>query len=244
VADEIQVAVAAGVCTVTLNRPHRLNAFTPGSYRALAEALRSAAEHPDVRVVLLRGAGRAFSSGVDLDVLDAAEPADVRESFVELLDALLGLPQPLVAAVQGPAVGFGMTILLHADLVLFADDARLRAPFIALGTAPEAGSSVLLPAAVGPARAAELVLTGRWVGAEEAVALGLGIRVCPVAELAGHADELAAAVAAHPREPLVAAKGLLREGHAELVGRALERERAAADALRPEGGLRRDATRA
>lgn len=229
----VVVDTAAGVRTLTLNRPHRLNAFTAESYRELADALTGAEEDPDVAVVLLRGAGRAFSSGVDLAELDGAEAPDaLGTAFDGLIDTLLTMSTPIVAAVRGAAVGFGATILLHCDVVIVADDARLRYPFATLGTAPEAGSSVLLPAVVGPQAAAELLYTARWVGAEEAVSLGLARRRCPADRLDHEARALAVEIAARPGPAVTAAKRLLRAGGTDAVRAAVVAERAAAGALR------------
>ncbi len=134
------------VRTLTLNRPTRLNAFTSASYRRLADLLREAGQDPGVLVVVLRGAGRAFSSGVDFEELsDEHGGLVLRDTFDVLIATLLDVDKPLLAAVHGPAVGFGATILLHCDLVVLADDARLRFPFTSLRTAPEAGSSALTP---------------------------------------------------------------------------------------------------
>ena len=175
-----------GVRTLVFNRPARLNAFTAASYRMLAAALNEAADDDSVRVVELVGAGRAFSSGVDLDALAAADTDEYADAFAVLLPALTEFPKPLLAGVHGAAVGFGSTILLHADVVVVADDARLRLPFAQLGTVPEAASSVLLPAQVGLQRATELILTGRWMDAAEAVRLGLARpALCPRGSPAG-----------------------------------------------------------
>ena len=148
------------VRTLTLNRPARLNAFTAASYQSLATLLVEADGDEKVHAVVLRGAGRAFSSGVDLDALRAHPdaPTELGQRFDELLDVLMTLRIPLLAAVTGPAVGFGATILLHCDLVLVADDARLRFPFTSLHTAPEAGSSMLLAAFGRPAAGGRLPL--------------------------------------------------------------------------------------
>lgn len=222
------------VRTLTLNRPARLNAFTADSYRALAARLREADQDPEVRVVVLQGSGRAFSSGVDLDALSAAPgaPAELGVAFDDVLGALVGFGKPLVAAVHGPAVGFGATALLHCDLVLVTDDARLRFPFTVLGTAPEAASSVLLPALVGPQRAAELLYTSRWMDAAEAVALGLALRSCPRDQLAAEVRDLAATVAERAPAAVASAKRLLRAGRAHEVRAAMGRERREAGLLR------------
>ncbi|MCW2702583.1 MAG: enoyl-CoA hydratase [Blastococcus sp.] len=235
--DGVRVADDDGVRTVTLDRPARLNAFTASSYRALASALDAAGADDTVRVVELVGAGRAFSSGVDLDALaDAADQDEFRDAFAVLLRALTEFPKPLVAGVRGAAVGFGTTLLLHADVVLVADDARLRMPFAALGTAPEAASSVLLPAVVGPQRAAELLFTSRWIDASEAVRSGLAARRCATGDLPAELRSLTREIAAQPPAAVAAAKRLLRSGRAELVRAALQREDDAARALRSELG--------
>lgn len=233
--DQLVLAVDDGhVRTLTLNRPTRLNAFTSGSYQRLAGLLNDAAADPGVLVVVLRGQGRAFCSGVDLEELSNDRDAGGRrlgETFDALIDALVAFTKPLVAAVHGPAVGFGATILLHCDVVLVADDARLRYPFMSLSTAPEAGSSVLLPALIGPQRAAELLFTSRWIDATEAVHYGLALSRCPRERLDAETAALAERIAQQPTDAVVSAKRLLRAGHADLVRAASDRERAEAGAL-------------
>jgi enoyl-CoA hydratase/carnithine racemase len=215
------------VRTLTLNRPARLNAFTAASYRALATALESADTDRDLRVAVLFGAGRAFSSGVDLDAIagDGAVSSELGETFDGLLESLMTFSKPLVAAVHGVAVGFGATMLLHCDVVLVAEDARLRMPFTSLGTAPEAGSSFLLPQQVGPQHAAEMLLTSRWVDGCEAVSIGLALRCYPSAVLQDSALSLARQMASQPPEAVAAAKRLIRSGRRQAVREALLRER-------------------
>jgi enoyl-CoA hydratase/carnithine racemase len=232
--DRLVLADDAGaVRTLTFNRPTRLNAFTSASYRRLANLLREAASDAAVRVVLLRGEGRAFSSGVDLEELSGEQEGGLalRDTFDDLIEVLVDLPKPLIAAVHGPAVGFGATILLHCDLVLVADDARLRFPFTSLRTAPEAGSSALLPAAVGPQRAAELLFTSRWMGADEAVEIGLALARCPRDQLDAEARALAERVVQQPAAAVESIKRLLRAGRADAVRVASARERAEAQQL-------------
>jgi enoyl-CoA hydratase/carnithine racemase len=227
------------VRTLTLNRPSRLNAFTADSYRVLAEQLGRAERDEGVHVIVLRGAGRAFCSGVDLDVVSVGpqEATALRQAFERLVDALTSLTTPLIAAVHGPAVGIGATILLHCDVVLVADNARLRFPFTSLRTTPEAGSSLLLPAVVGPQRAAELLYTTRWVDAAEAVAIGLAWRCCATDRLEDETKDLAVTIAAQPRAAVAAAKRLLRAGRADAVedavGRELHEARHLAEVLGP-----------
>jgi enoyl-CoA hydratase/carnithine racemase len=219
------------VRVLSLNRPTRLNSFTAASYRRLTELLDAADEDPGVLVVILRGQGRAFCSGVDLEELSGEGGRHLGATFDALIDALVAFGKPLVAAVHGPAVGFGATILLHCDAVLLADDARLRFPFTSLGTAPEAGSSVLLPAAVGPQRAAELLFTSRWIEASDAVHYGLALSSCPRERLDAEASALAARIAQQPAASVAAAKRLLRSSREELVRAASARERAEAGRL-------------
>ncbi|HWD54307.1 MAG TPA: enoyl-CoA hydratase-related protein [Acidimicrobiales bacterium] len=233
--DQLVLAVDDGhVRTLTLNRPTRLNAFTSASYLRLAGLLDEAASDPGVLVVVLRGHGRAFCSGVDLEELGDDRGGGGRrlgETFDALIDSLVAFPKPLVAAVHGPAVGFGATILLHCDVVFVADDARLRFPFTSLRTAPEAGSSALLPALVGSQRAAELLFTSRWIAASEAVRYGLALSSCPRERLDADSAAMAERIAQQPAEALVAAKRLLRAGRSDLVRAASSRERAEAGGL-------------
>src|SRR5437773_128956 len=132
---EVLTATDRGVRLITFNRPERLNAFTASTYDAFADALRAGAHDPDVAVMVVTGAGRAFSSGAHHDLIrgeTTEDLADPENSFDRVLEALTGFPKPLLAAVNAPAVGFGMTMLLHFDLVLAAADARFQAPFTQL----------------------------------------------------------------------------------------------------------------
>lgn len=241
--DQLVLATDDGrVRTLVLNRPTRLNAFTSASYWRLAQLLHDAAEDPEVLVVVLRGQGRAFCSGVDLEELREesrqSEPGDQKlgEAFDALVKELLGFAKPLLAAVHGPAVGFGASILLHCDVVLVADDARLRFPFTSLRTAPEAGSSALLPAIVGAQRAAELFFTSSWIDAGEAVSYGLALAKCPREQLEAEAGTLAERIAQQPAAAVASAKRLLRAERMHVVSAASRRERAEAAWLSSELG--------
>ncbi|CUU59316.1 Enoyl-CoA hydratase/carnithine racemase [Parafrankia irregularis] len=225
------------VRTLTLNRPHRLNAFTAESYRGLDSALRAADRASDVKVVVLTGAGRAFSSGADLRErleTDATGLRQVGAAFESLVLTLADFTKPLIAGVHGAAVGFGMTLLLHCDLVLVADSARLRLPFVELGTAPEAMSSVLLPRRIGPMRAAELLFTARWLTGGQAVEYGLALRDHPEPDLAAATATLAREIARQPAPALAVAKRLLREGHSPTAGTAMPTTDPGRAALRNE----------
>ncbi|TWG95161.1 enoyl-CoA hydratase/carnithine racemase [Nocardioides sp. J9] len=219
------------VRTLVLNRPDALNAFNEALYDATADALLEAAEDPSVAVVLLTGAGRAFSAGTDLLEMHqmATDPAFERgkHGFIGLVDALVDFPKPLVVAVNGIGLGIGATILGYADLAFMADDARLKCPFTSLGVAPEAASSYLFPALVGRQDAAWMLLSAEWVSAEEAREMGLVRRVCPPEELMAVAREHATLLARRPISSLVAVKRTMTEPHREAVRAARDRENAA-----------------
>jgi len=225
------------VRVLVLDRPQKLNAFTAAGYVALRTRLEAAAADPAVAVCVLTGRGRAFSAGVDLS--EMARPggsAELGEHFDPLLACLAGFPKPLVAAVNGIAVGFGATLLLHCDIVVVDDGAEIRMPFVALGTCAEAASSWLLPRLVGPQQASWTVLSGAPLSAADAVACGLALRRAPAGGALEDAVVLAAALGAHPVAALVANKQLLRAGMAEQVATVWAREKAAMVALAEQLG--------
>lgn len=211
----------AGILTLTFNRLDKKNAITTAMYNALADAMFAAAEDDAVRVVVLQGHEQCFTAGNDLaDFLqnppdtakEGAEPAPV----VRFLEALRTFPKPLLAAVAGPAVGIGTTLLLHCDLVYAADNAAFSLPFVNLGLCPEAGASLLLPALVGYPRAAEKLMLGEAFYAEEAVEMGLVNRLLPPSEVNAYAQAQAAKLAAKPMASLRATKTLMKKGQVGL----------------------------
>ena len=166
------------VRTLTLNRPEALNAFDEALYDATADALAAAADDPDVAVVVITGAGRAFSAGQDLTDMQAriTDPGGFvpgRHGFPGLIDALSAFPKPLICAVNGLGLGIGTTILGFADLAFMSTAAKLKCPFTSLGVAPEAASSYLLPRLMGRQNAAWLLMSSEWVQADEALRMGL-----------------------------------------------------------------------
>jgi enoyl-CoA hydratase/carnithine racemase len=210
----VQVDTSAGVQTIAINRPHVMNALDERTYHALAESFRHAEHDDSVRCLVLTSTGEHFCAGWDLSPDDDSESeADTAEAsgYDAFLEALEACSKPLVAGVRGVAVGIGFTLLGHVDLVVFADSARMRAPFAALGLCPEAGSSVTLPRLLGDQLTADLMFTGRWLGAREAVQAGLGIRVVPDDELAETVGDLARTIAGQPAESLTVTKALLTE---------------------------------
>lgn len=219
------------VRTLTLDRPEALNAFDEALYDATTEALRAAADDPGVAVVLLTGAGRAFSAGTDLlEMHELATDPDLprgAHGFVGLVDALVDFPKPLVCAVNGLGLGIGTTILGFADLAFMASTARLKCPFTSLGVAPEAASSYLLPRLVGRQDAAWVLLSAEWVSAEEALAMGLVWRVCEPDDLLAEATRHAMLLARRPISSLVAVKRAMTAPLRAGIDAARERENAA-----------------
>jgi enoyl-CoA hydratase/carnithine racemase len=188
-------------------------------YLGLAEALRQASEDADVRVVLLTGAPGVFCSGNDIANFVARPPHDMDADVFKFLRGIIAFEKPIVAGVAGMAVGIGTTMLLHCDYVVASEDAQFSTPFVNLGLCPEAGSSLMLPLALGHKRAAEMLLFGDRVSAAAMHDWGLVNVVVPNDKLAGIVAARAAALAAKPPSALLATKKLLRR---TLVPQALE----------------------
>lgn len=216
------------VRTLTLDRPEALNSFNEALYDALAEALIGAAADPTVAVVLLTGNGRAFSAGTDLRemALINSDPDFQRgeHGFRGLLDALVEFPKPLICAVNGIGLGIGATVLGFADLTFMSSAARLKCPFTDLGVAPEAASSVLLPALIGRQNAAWVLMSSEWIDAAQAEEMGLVWRVCAPEDLIPEARRHAEALAAKPISSLVAVKRTMLEPRRAEIDAARERE--------------------
>lgn len=216
------------VLTATLNRPRRLNAYDAAMRDALFEALELAASDPTIAVFVVRGNGRAFSSGGDLAEFGTA-PSPIRARDVRRVRDLWGtwsrLPCVSIAAVHGIAAGGGFEMALLCDLVVCADDARLWLPETALGLLPGVGGTQTLPRALGPGRAAAVLLAGREIGAAEALRLGLAAEVVPGRVLRRRTARIAAAIAALPRGAVRAAKAAVARGADLPLDRALGLER-------------------
>ncbi len=222
---------AAGVRVMTFNRPEVRNAFNTAMYLELTAALRAADTDEVVGAVVLTGSDGAFTSGADLAEMAAIATGTKVEGsgrgFQGLLDCLGDISVPLLAAVNGVAVGLGFTMLAHCDLVLVARDARLRVPFSELGVPPEAASSLLFPAVMGWQRAARVLLTSDWVGAEELVELGLAVGVCEPDTVREQTVALAARIAAFSRPSTRAITSLMRAARRDAVREANLREQRA-----------------
>lgn len=225
---------AAGVRLLTFDRPAARNAFNSEMYDALTAALREAAADDDVRVVVLTGAGSAFTAGQDLAELAAiaagraaGESVGGGHGFPAMLEALVGLDKPVIAAVNGPAVGLGFTMLAHLDLVYVGASARMRAPFAEYGVPPEAASSYLFPQRLGWQRAASVLLAGDWVSAEQAVTWGLALERYPDDELLPAVLAQAGRIASASLPALRSIKSLMQAWQRPAVRAALAAESAA-----------------
>ncbi|MCP4435538.1 MAG: enoyl-CoA hydratase/isomerase family protein [Actinomycetia bacterium] len=212
---------SGGARVLTLNRPDALNAFNQVLWYSLAAALEDAAADDSVRCVVLTGTGRAFTAGQDLDEMsDPTVFEDSEPGYERLMPVVEEFPKPLIAAVNGLGVGIGLTLLLHCDIALISTEARLKAPFISLGVTTEASASLLLPAAMGRQRAAEVLYTEPWVSAEQAVADGLALRAVAPDRLMPETMEIAHHIGALPLGPLMATKTLLTRGRLDAVREA------------------------
>jgi len=217
-----------GVATVTFNRPAKKNAFDEGQWDAFAAALDAAREDPRVAVVVLTGAGGNFSSGVDLGSFGGGERpprADGKPSaFFACVDALMAFDKPLLASIQGVAVGGGCTIGVASDVVYVGESLRMRLPFANLGLVPEIASSYLLQSAIGRQRAAELMFTAEWIDAQRAVEMGLAARAFPDEEVLDATLRKAREIAQWPVSSLRAIKQTLKAAHRAGIAAAREIE--------------------
>jgi enoyl-CoA hydratase/carnithine racemase len=216
---------AGTVLRVTTNRPTKKNAMTSAMYLELAEAFKTAAADDGIHAVLWDAAGDSFSAGNDIEDFLKNPPGGQGESpQVTLMKALLALDKPLVAAVQGAAIGGGTTLLTFCDVVIAGESAKFRTPFVDLGLVPEFGSSWSLPARVGDLRAAEMILLGAPVDARRAEAIGLVSRVVPDASLLAAATEAAKALAEKPAGAVQTCKRLLKRRAREAAEQAFRFE--------------------
>ena len=222
---EIRIDDADGVRTVTWNRPDVLNAMSIELWDGTRDALRAAVDD-GIGCVVLTGTGRAFTAGVDLSEFGDPRHADETRGFRGFMTALTEVDVPLLAAVNGIAVGIGTTVLPWCDIAIASASARFRVPFVSLGVTCEAASSVTLPLTMGPQRAARFVLTGEWLSAEDACAAGLVSQVVADDELLATVHELAARIATQPPNALRTTTRLLHAGRTEAWKAAVERENA------------------
>lgn len=214
----------AGVMTITLNRVDKKNSITAAMYGAMADALQAAAADAAVRVVVFQGHETIFSAGNDIGDFLNKPPAGKDSPVFRFLHGIAAFPKPLIAAVCGPAVGVGTTMLFHCDLVYAGDNAAFSMPFVNLGLCPEAASSLLVPQMLGYHRAAEALLMGEPFMAEAALEVGLVNRVLPPTEANNYAQAQARKLAAKPISSLVETKRLMKKGQAQLVVQQMAEE--------------------
>ena len=224
-----------GIATITLNRPDKLNAYTTEMGDEVVEAFDTILHDEAVRAVILTGAGRGFCAGVDLEHLKAHQagqnkaegkaPRLGEEAFLKKLPLdLLDFPKPVIAAVNGHAIGVGVTMILPCDIRIAVAGAKIGLTFAKLGILPGLGSTHLLPRLVGPAKARELVLTAKIILAEEAAAIGLVNQVVAADDLMKEARAIAQAMKAHSPEVLAFAKRALNFGESASMAEAMANE--------------------
>jgi enoyl-CoA hydratase/carnithine racemase len=215
---------SGSILEIQLNRPEKKNAMTSSMYIAMADVLDGAAKDDDIRVVLWHGAGDSFSAGNDLEDFMNNPPGPGESPQARLMSALINFEKPIVAAVQGVAIGGGTTMLLHCDFVYAGESTRFQLPFINLAVVPEFGSSYLLPQRAGYVRAAELVLLGQPFNAARAAELGLVTQVVPDQQLLAAASETARQLAKKPARALQASKRLMKQPVREQLEQAVKAE--------------------
>jgi len=214
-----------GLLTLTLDRPDKLNALNSAMYQRLGELLDAADRNPQVEVILITGGATCFSAGNDLHDFLEHPPEDRDHPVFRMMRVVLNLRKPLIAAVNGPAIGIGTTLLLHCDQVLVSRGAKLRMPFAPLGLCPEFGSSLLLPRLFGHPRAARLLLANEALNGEQAVHWGLANELHEDGEAClNAARELARRLQRMPQEALRISKQLLKDSVREELAAVVERE--------------------
>ena len=221
--EHVRISTTDRVTHVVLARPEKKNAITQAMYGSMAQAIREYSAGDDARALVITGEGDYFTSGNDLQDFARGADGDGPPPVVQFLNAIASCEKPLIAAVNGPAIGVGLTMLLHCDLVYAARGATLSAPFVKLGLVPEAASSLLLPEAVGQAMANDIFMTGRALSADEALQFGLVARVFDDTELADGVGEIALHVANSAPNALRLTKSLVRHRGAEISAQ-MERE--------------------
>jgi enoyl-CoA hydratase/carnithine racemase len=228
--EHVLTETAGGVLTLTLNRPEKKNALTRAMYQALADGIDRADADPAIHCVLIQANGDMFTAGNDLADFAAVNRGDAdansaREGGNPLLNALERAKTPIVAAVNGRAVGVGVTMLMHCDLVYVAEDALLTTPFVNLALVPEAASSMFLPARIGHARAFAMFVLGEAVDARKAVEWGIANAALPAGELRAKALAAAQAVASRAPAAVAATKALMRRPAEPIKARYAEEGR-------------------
>ena len=220
----IITASVAGVASIEIARPEKRNALSQAMYEAMAEAIAAACTDSAVRALLITGQPEVFTAGNDLEDFLQRPPVDSDSPVLRFMQALLACEKPVVAAVNGAAIGIGATMLLHCDLVYVSEQARLVLPFVGLGLVPEFASSLLLPQRLGQAKVAEKLLLGEPITAAEAVELGIATAVLPASEVLAHARHMAERFNALPSGAVRDTKRLMRAGSSAAIAQAMQAE--------------------
>src|SRR4051812_36834340 len=215
---------SGNILSIQLNRPGKKNAMTMSMYVTLADLLNDATKDEEIRAVLWHGAGDSFCAGNDVEDFLKNPPGPGESPQARLMNALINLEKPLIAAVQGAAIGGGTTMLTHCDFVYASETAKFQMPFINLGLVPEFGSSCSVPMRIGHIYAAELILLGLLFDARRAAELGLVTRVVPGEELLATATETARKLAEKPAGALQACKRLMKRSSREQLAQAMKAE--------------------
>ena len=223
---EILTHIDAGVMTLTFNRVDKKNSLTAAMYTALADAVEQAQANSEVRVLVFQGHETVFCAGNDIADFLNNPPSTQDAPVFRLLKNVAAFSKPMLAAVAGPAVGIGTTLLFHCDLVYAGDNAAFAMPFVNLGICPEAASSLLAPQMMGYHRAAEALLLGEPFMAEAALEVGLVNRVLPPTEVNNYVQAQARKLATKPLSSLMETKRLMRMGQAQLVQQQMNAEAA------------------
>lgn len=222
--DHIKIETDSHVLRITLNRPDKKNALTQKMYSDMAQAIQHADETNDIRVIFISSSSDCFCSGNDLMDFMAFNQAGMPKHENPFLPTIAKAQTPIIAAVSGPAIGIGTTMLLHCDLVFAAKSARFQMPFVNLGLCPEAGSSYLLPAMIGYQRAAKLLLLGESISAEQALEYGMICQVLPDDQLFSHAWSKALQLAAQPPDSVKLSKSLLKNPSRHILAEVMANE--------------------
>ncbi|NKB39246.1 MAG: enoyl-CoA hydratase [Gammaproteobacteria bacterium] len=222
--DYIKAAINEKILSLTIDRADKKNALDLAMYQALADAVESANDDQNIRVILIKGSGDSFCSGNDIKDFLKNPPVDDSSPVLQFVRAMIAAEKPIVAAVNGIAVGIGVTMLLHCDLVYAAEDSRFQMPFVNIGLCPEAGSTHILPALMGHQKASELLLLGKMFDVDTAIDVGIVNEKVKSAELEQTAKDVVLKIAAQPPAATRTTKRLLRAAMHEQIQTAAARE--------------------
>ncbi len=225
-ATEIVVQLVERTQHIRIDRPAKRNAITRDMYTALTQALHNADRNPDVRAIIISGSDDCFSAGNDLNDFLAEPPTNTDDPIFRFVDSLPSVEKPLIAAVNGIAVGIGTTLLLHCDLVYAGPNASFQMPFVNLGLVPEAAASLILPLLAGQHKAAELLLLGESFDTQTALQAGIVNRICPQPNALQTAFHAATRLAEQPRDAVIQTKSLLKQHYRAAIKQRIRDEAA------------------